>query len=221
MFGQIQERKSMGFKLSDFVAKAAGNNGFSRRTHYSIDILLPQALAKKYDSKLISLMAISTNIPRVGLDTTTVRRGTTTNLETFPTGINFGDLSISFLSDGSGHVMNFMHDWMSIIIPTSGSNEGSNFKIAYKAEYVTKMFVKHYDPEGNVIAEYEFSEVYPESIGDIPMNWGAYDDIVIVPAEFKYTLMKPKAITLKSSTTPVGSDKPSLRTGLPVTPIIE
>lgn len=210
----------MTFKTSELISNANGRGGFSRRAHFQIDVNLPGQLAAKYNAKDLTFSAVSTNIPRIGVDTTANRRTSTSPLEWFPHGFNFSDLSITFLSDGEGQVLSVFRDWIDIIFPTSGIGQTDNYKVAYKAEYAVAMTIRHYDPSGKVIVTYKFEEVWPESVGEVPLNWGSYDDIIVLPVEFKYKGYTQTKTPFSSTNTLAGGIQPDKRTGLPVTPII-
>lgn len=190
----------MAFKVQEFISKLGQKNGISRRTHFEIDFTLPSFL-KKYDKDHLTVMAVSANIPALNLDTTQIRRSTVSYNESFPTNVSFGDLSVTFFSDGQGQSLTIFKEWMNYIFPINFRQNNTAFRVPYKSEYTSVSNITHYDTQGIPIVKYTFEEVYPISIQDISMNWGALDDIVTVSAAFKYTSYSAKNVYVSPSPT--------------------
>lgn len=178
----------MSFNSHQFTNRLKSKNGISRRTHFQFEAVLPSFLRQNYTADHLTLLAVSANLPTTNLTTTDLRRSTISNQEPFPTNIQFGDLSVTFLSDGQGKSLTLFRDWIDFIFPTRYDFDHSAFRLPYKNEYATTAVIKHYDPENNTIVDYKFEEMYPAAINDIPFNWGAFDDLVTVSVDFKYTI---------------------------------
>ena len=193
----------MAFNIKDFTTQISGKNGISRRAHFQFEISLPAFLKTNYSADHLTLLAVSTNLPSVSLDTTQIRRSTVSYKETFPTNISFGDLSATFFSDGQGKTLTIFKDWLKYIFPTDFATNSNAFRLPYKSDYATTATIKHFDPEGRTIAKYKFEEIYPASISDIPMNWGAFDDLVTLSADFKYSTYSVESVsTINQPTQP-------------------
>ena len=173
------------FNIQDFTSKIKGKNGFSRTAHFQFTIVLPQFLKTKYNAEHLTLLAVSSNLPSNTLETTELRRTTISNKEPFPTNISFGDLSVTFLSDGQGKTISVFREWMEYIFPT---NDNTTFRVPYKADYSSVATIIHFDPEGGKIIEYKFEETFPKAVGSIPMNWGSFNDVVTLSIDFEYTM---------------------------------
>lgn len=198
----------MAFNISDFAKQLSGKNGISRRTHFQFEIGLPAFLKNNYNAEHLSLLAVSTNLPTITLDTTQIRRSTVSYNEAFPTNISFGDLSTTFFSDGQGKTLTIFKDWLKYIFPTDFTTNPSAFRLPYKSDYATIATINHFDPEGRTIAKYTFNEIYPASIQDIPMNWGAFDDLVTLSVDFKYSTYSVESVSTTGQ--PIQSDQPSV-----------
>lgn len=179
----------MAFNVKEFSSKLQNTNGISRRAHFEIQILLPQKIfgGTAYSSEHLTLTGVSSNIPSLSLDLTEIRRSTISYKESFPTNINFGDLSVTFLSDAKGQNLSVFKEWMNYIYRAEPIVQDTAFRLPYKNDYATTTLIKHFDPEGKVIAEYKFNEVFPINIGDISMNWGALNDLLDIQVVFKYS----------------------------------
>jgi len=188
----VEEAVVIASKEPKFSAtKFINNIRPTRRVHFTVDIMLPPVIMEKYDANKLTLTAVSTNIPNIGIENTSVRRGTVSYKESFPTNITFGDLSITFYSDMEGQTLSIFKDWIDYIFPTSVAND-EIFSVPYKSDYAATMYIKHYDPEGRLVVEFKFDEVFPATIADIPFNWGAFNDVVTLSADFKYTTYSVK-----------------------------
>jgi len=180
----------MAFNVTSFIDNAKKLNGFSRSNHFEVELTLPSFLSNKYSTNL-SLAAVSVNLPGVSLDSSIVRRGSTTFKESFPINVNYSDLNISFLSDGQGQILNLFKDWIDFIFPVanveSASIPGKSVSVPYRNEYTSVLSINHFNSEGKKIMKYTFHDAWPEKTGDIPFNWGAFNEIVTLPVDFKYT----------------------------------
>ena len=218
----------MPFNPKQFLSKIDAYNGISRPTHFEFSIVIPAFLAKNgYTSEHLTFTATSVNIPRVNLEDVSLRRTTVSYQETFPMNITFGDLSVTFLSDAKANNLSLFKEWLNYIFPTDANSE-SIFRIPYKNDYAVTATVNHFDPAGNKIVEYNFEEVFPTSINDVRFNWGAYDDIVSISIDFKYTKYTVKNLSSASQTptqvapqtTPV-DNQPAQNNQLPQSPILQ
>jgi hypothetical protein len=214
----------MAFNIADFITRIGGKNGISRRTHFQFEISLPTFLQSNYTTDHLTLLAVSTNLPSVSLDTTQIRRSTVSYNEAFPTNISFGDLSATFFSDGEGKTLTIFKDWLKYIFPTDFVTNSNAFRLPYKSDYATTATIKHFDPEGRTIAIYKFDEVYPASISDIPMNWGAFDDLVTLSADFKYSTYSVESVSTTNQPVQPNQSvipKPAQNNRQPESPIIK
>jgi hypothetical protein len=186
----------MSFNVSEFLKNAQGHGGFGRTAHFEIQLTLPSFLKNntKYNGLAdhLTLSAVSANLPGVSIDAAVTRRGSTSFKESYPINVTYSDLSVSFLSDGEGLVLNLFKDWIDFIFPTADSESSHNARslvIPYRQEYATTITLKHFSPDAanKSIMKYTFHEIFPEKIGDVPFNWGAFNDIVTLPVDFKYT----------------------------------
>lgn len=214
----------MPFNAQEFVTKLSGKNGVSRRTHFQLEIVLPNFLKNRYDLDHLTIMAVSANIPSINLDTVQLRRSTVSIKETFPTNVSFGDLSVTFFSDGQGKTLTIFKDWLNYIFPINFSADNNAFRVPYKSDYSTVATITHFDPEGSPIVKYKFNELYPAGVQDIQMNWGAFEDIVTLSADFKYTTYSAESLYSASSKTSKKSPvipAPAPNNRLPWTTIIK
>ena len=179
----------MSFNPTNFKMELSNLNGVSRSAHFQVEISLPNvAWARNYDTKILKLTAISSNIPSMIVDTVNYRRGAVTNIEAFPVNVTYSDLSITFLSDGKGEVLRLFKAWLDSLF-ISREDDAERFRVAYRDDYLAKSLkIRHFDPTGKQIVEYTFIDAFPYHTGDISLNWGAFNDVVSINVNFKYRL---------------------------------
>lgn len=212
----------MAFKIKDFTTQLSKKNGISRRTHFEFQISLPAFLKNNYTADHLTLLAVSANLPSVSLDTTQIRRSTVSYKEAFPTNIAFSNLSVTFFSDGQGKTLTIFKDWLKYIFPIDFLADPNAFRLPYKSDYATTAIINHFDQEGRIIAKYKFEEVYPSSISDISMNWGAFDDLVTLSADFEYSSYSVESVSTTNQPTEPNElidNKPGQNNRKPVSPV--
>lgn len=215
----------MAFNVSDFISRNPA--GFGRSSHFEFDIALPGFLKEKgYNAdQIIKFTTIAANIPGVSLDTTSVRRSGTTYKEFFPINVTYSDLSVTLLSDAKASNLNMIKDWLEKIFPVGAVDSQYNLRVPYRNEYIAPTAtLKHFNPQGDVIIEYNFYDVFPERIGPVSLNWAAFNDTASINVEFKYkyySQFRPAIPESKSSSTPspIGNPQPALNNRLPRTSI--
>ena len=142
----------------------------------------------------------------------------------FPTNVSFGDLSTTIYSDGQGKTLTLFKDWLDYIFPVNFTNNNGAFRVPYKSTYATTATITHFNPEGEPIVRYKFEELYPVGIQDIPLNWGAFEDVVTLQADFKYSTYSAESLSSIASKTssfdPV-IPTPTQNNRVPQTPIIK
>jgi len=215
----------MAFNISDFINNASGRKAFSRSAHFQLQIVLPPALSDNYSAKNLTFSVASANIPGIGIDTTAVRRGGTSQLEYFPINVTFGDLNMMVLSDGQAEMLNLFKDWLASIYMVGGLNGtaqgpnafmGNSYRVSYREDYQATISLTHYNPEGDEIVKYTFYEAFPERVSDMNLSWAALNEVLSIPVTFKY-----RYYTTNSPNTPpakVGVKQQAQVTKLPIQP---
>lgn len=186
----VANTQTAAFNPSKFLTNFIGLDGFSRTAHFDVTIPLAQSqLLSNYGgvTRILNFSAVSANIPGTSLDLADVRRGGTTYKEYFPTGIDFSDLSITFLSDGKGSNLNYLKDWIDSIYDYTDVNN-STYQVSYRDDYTVDITLRHYNPEANKILTFVFKDAFPTQMANISMNWGALNEILTIPVDFKYRM---------------------------------
>lgn len=131
-------------------------------------------------------------------------------VEKIPYGVQFSDISITWLVDKNSDIINFMHQWMNVIVmhdapganmaqtPSSDKRPGLEgyrpFEVGYKDGYtnpVVRVYV--YNRQQQVVTEYEMFDVFPMNIQSMNLAWADENNVQRLTVNFAYTNMRVKA----------------------------
>jgi hypothetical protein len=161
-------------------------------------------LAKFIDqsSSILSMRCDSAILPGVRLlKDETIRRCGYGPIERVPYSVQFNDITLNWVLDTRGKVMEFFNMWMNMIVnhdsagtrdmltpKRTGDLDFSPYEIGYKDDYVIpKMNIFVYDQTLDQVVIYEIFDVFPSAINDIPVSWGEQDTPIRLSVEFSYT----------------------------------
>jgi hypothetical protein len=133
-------------------------------------------------------------------------------VEKVPYGVQFSDVSMTWLVDSKSEIIDFMHQWMNTIVShdspgisgdgTTISNSSyrdklggySPFEVGYKDAYtnpIVRIYV--YNRQQQVVTEYEMFDVFPMNIQSINLSWSDENQIQKLTVNFAYVNMRMKA----------------------------
>ncbi len=132
-------------------------------------------------------------------------------VEKVPYGVQFSDVSITWLVDGNSEIIDFMHQWMNTIVmhdsPNANmlqsTNEGAfrdglgtyfPFEVGYKDGYanpIVRVYV--YNRQQQTVTEYEMFDVFPMNIQSQNLAWADENQVQKLTVNFAYTNMRVKA----------------------------
>lgn len=166
----------------------------ARTNLFEIVILPPRILASDETSKKISLYAEGTSLPGIFIQTDgSIKPFGVGQAEVVPYGMNFNDITVTFIGDGKGEIYKFFYKWMHGITrydyDVSGNDVGYNnlapYEVEFKANYKTSMVLNVYNEQMDVVLSYEISDAFPKTIPEISLNWGN-SDYMQIPVTFSY-----------------------------------
>lgn len=131
--------------------------------------------------------------------------------EYMPHGVQFNDVTLSWIVDARGKINHFFNDWFNNIVnfnsyggadmqteTDKGSVSFSPYEVGYKDDYSNSlMSVFVYDQTLDTVMEYQMYDVFPRNIMDIPVSWADTDNVMRLSVQFSYTDMK----IIRSNTT--------------------
>jgi hypothetical protein len=132
-------------------------------------------------------------------------------VEKVPYGVQFSDVSMTWLVDSKSEIIDFMHQWMNTIVmhDSPNANMAQNvqqdgfrdklgayfpFEVGYKDAYtnpVVRIYV--YNRQQEVVTEYELFDVFPMNIQSMNLAWADENQIQKLTVNFAYVNMRVKA----------------------------
>lgn len=129
-------------------------------------------------------------------------------VEKVPYGVQFSDVSITWLVDKNSEIIDFMHQWMNTIVmhdspntlmsygaPTRpGLDAYAPFEVGYKDAYanpIVRVYV--YNRQQQIVTEYEMYDVFPMNIQSMNLSWSDENQVQKLTVTFAYTNMQVKA----------------------------
>lgn len=183
---------SQGFKISDFKSNIQ-NNGVLQTNKFLVEILdfnrnlTNLQLDTSNISELMKFRAESVNIPGVSLDTLSTRRYGIGPTQKIAQGVNFPDISISFIDDAKNSVWKYLYGWLNYIFQFTGSSNKPAYTLKWKNEYVVDILIHVYDNEGKEVTTIKLKEAFPTNLNDIGLSWSETNNLLRTTASFSYT----------------------------------
>jgi hypothetical protein len=128
-------------------------------------------------------------------------------VEKVPYGVQFSDVSMTWLVDSKSEIIEFFHQWMNTIVmhdsPNSlmrgttvrtGLDQYLPFEVGYKDGYanpIVRIYV--YNRQQETVTEYEMYDVFPMNLQSINLSWADENQLQKLTVTFAYTNMQVKA----------------------------
>ena len=159
-----------------------------------------KAVWAAYDPSPLVLRCDSAQLPGATLlKDDAVRRFGYGPIEQVPYGVQFNDITLSWIVDRNAEIVEFFHQWMSVIVNHNSKGGGnmidqdpystySPYEVGYKDYYTNKqMNIFVYDRASNKTIEYEIYDVFIKQINDMSVAWDNRDSIMRLNTVFAYT----------------------------------
>ena len=106
----------------------------------------------------------------------------------------FDNWSVTVINDEDFRLRNGFEKWMAAMGTHESNivNIGAGFDSSGTGDLFGSATVKHYGKKGEnvVLAEYEFTNIFPVSVGEIALDWSSNDAIEEITVEFAYDYWK-------------------------------
>jgi hypothetical protein len=132
-------------------------------------------------------------------------------VEKIPYGVQFSDVTMTWLVDKNSELVDFMHQWMNTIVmhdsPNASMTPSTNpdvqrpdltnyspYEVGYKDGYtnpIVRVYV--YNRQNQTVIEYEMYDVFPMNIQSMNLAWADENQDQKLTVTFAYTNMKVKA----------------------------
>lgn len=170
--------KTDGFSLSNFT-ETISQTGVARPYLFFVQINTPKSTGKT--EQLVSLLCESTSMP--GYQVMSAPQMFKGYQYEVPYGINYNDVNMTFLMDGSMKIKEFFETWFSYIFD-------KGFNLEYENNYRTDITITQIDAETNTIYSVTLFDAFPKVVGDINLSHTAAGDLVRMPVTFTYKRLK-------------------------------
>ena len=209
----------MAFNISEFSSKI-NKHGLAKNNLFFARFGLPRSLLDELTqipvSRDLQFFCRSVTLPELDITTVDYQQQTFGSPIRRPQSLTFPILPVVFMVDSNFGVMRLFHRWTQSIVnyDRTGGNLGAvnnalPFEMGYKNEYSTTMSVAVYSGNTEQIEYvYEFSGLYPISVGAISPAWENGADVLTLPVGFTYDTLKVTG----SRTGQVQADKPGSNT---------
>ena len=128
-------------------------------------------------------------------------------VEKVPYGVQFSDVSITWLVDKNSEIIDFMHQWMNTIVmhdspntlmspnfARTGLEAYAPFEVGYKDAYANPIVrIQVYNRQQQTVTKYEMYDVFPMNIQSINLGWADENQVQKLTVTFAYTNMKVEA----------------------------
>lgn len=177
------------------------------RAGYDENKLLTSFVIEKRNTLMMRCESIILPTPSL-LEEENIRRYGYGPVEKVPYGVQFSDVSMTWLVDSNSEIIEFMHRWMNTIVmhdsPNANMAQSSEkrpglegyrpFEVGYKDGYtnpVVRVYV--YNRQQQVVTEYELFDVFPMNIQSMNLAWSDENQMQKLTVNFAYTNMRVKA----------------------------
>ena len=198
------------FSINKFTAKLGEMNGHLKTNRFLVGLSFgpkskvpSEHIDATVASQQFGFLAANTSLPGMSFTTTEVRRYGSGGMSFYPSNVTYPELSINFNVDGHGKMIEFIHAWFNTVVWTGQTQrEGSRqkdsdgamaFELYYKEEFEATMTITVYDEINLKIIQYEIVGVVPSSIGDVTLEWGS-EEALVLPCTFRFDTYRVESI---------------------------
>lgn len=178
------------------------------RSNFSENVPLTNFVLNKRNTLVLRCESVTIPTPTL-LKDEDIRRYGYGPVEKVGYGVQFGDVSMTWVVDNKAEIIDFMYQWMNTIVShdspsmdastdITGIRPGlggySPFEVGYKDAYTNPIVrVYIYNRQNQTVTEYEMYDVFPQNIQPISMAWANENEIQKLNVTFSYTTMRMKA----------------------------
>lgn len=210
-------RQTQVFNINSFLTEVINNDvlpshsylvTFSPfRADYKENVPLTKFVTNKRSNLIMRCESIILPTPSL-LEEENIRRYGYGPVEKVPYGVQFSDVSMTWLVDSNSEIIDFMHQWMNTIVmhdsPGANMSQSSEkrdslggyrpFEVGYKDGYtnpIVRVYV--YNRQLQTVTEYEMFDVFPMNIQSLNLAWSDENQVQRLTVNFAYTNMRVRA----------------------------
>ena len=212
----LGQRKTQVFDINSFRSEIINNDILPShsylvtfapfRTGFPENAPLTDFVTNKRNTLLLRCENVVLPTPSL-LEEENIRRYGYGPVEKVPYGVQFSDVSMTWIVDSNSEIIEFFHQWMNTIVmhdsPNSlmrgttvrtGLDQYLPFEVGYKDGYanpIVRIYV--YNRQQETVTEYEMYDVFPMNLQSINLSWADENQLQKLTVTFAYTNMQVKA----------------------------
>lgn len=172
------------------------------RQNFSENVPLTSFVSEKRNTLMLRCENIVLPSPSL-LEEENVRRYGYGPVEKIPYGVQFGDVTMTWVVDKNSEIIDFFHQWMNTIVMHDSKNASIGpgvtrnglskyrpFEVGYKDGYtnpIVRVYV--YNRQQETVTEYEMYDVFPMNIQAMNLSWADENQVQKLTVTFAYTNM--------------------------------
>ena len=176
------------------------------RLNYGENVPLTRFVSEKRNTLMMRCENIVLPSPAL-LEEENIRRYGYGPVEKIPYGVQFGDVTMTWVVDKNSEIIDFFHQWMNTIVMHDSKNAAIGpgttrpglanyrpFEVGYKDSYanpIVRIYV--YNRQQETVTEYEMYDVFPMNIQAMNLSWTDENQIQKLTVTFAYTNMSMSA----------------------------
>lgn len=205
----------MVFSINEFKA-VIGRYGLAKSSNFAV-VFSPPAGVQASIINDLPLLVHQVNLPGVQFQTENVRHKGYGIEERRAAAVQFTDLTLTIIGDGEGRVLEFLQQWMMLVMNYSGERGTSTYgtpseTFAYPEDYWGTIDLYMYDVTGQAYTIYTFNKAFPIDMGSGDLDWSTTDDFMRINVSFTYRSMSSNvtdSLTTQKSSINTQTDSPS------------
>ena len=185
-------------KINKFITEIR-SNGVARTNLFEVTLQAPRILTGNPVPEKISLYAEGASLPGLNIQTSEVNRYGYGPNEKVPYTMQTNDITLNMIGDGKGEIYKFFYNWMQSVVradmnvssPTTVKGL-SPYEVEFKDMYRRVMTVSTFNEQGDVILQYELTDVFPLNVPDVALNWS---DSSMMQFSIQFSFLQSKLTT--------------------------
>jgi hypothetical protein len=184
--------------IREFISNIEGKKGLAKNNRFQVNMVIPAAIAVNYDSRDLSLLCESTELPGKTLNTADVKvYGPTYKI---PYQKQYAEINFNFLCTNNGNERQIFDKWIEYIMPSQTNNmrfpRGTN---GLGGEgYLTQIYIEQYNDysvseakgledtdNGELLKHIQLIDAFPLGYSAQALNWGD-DGFLRLTVQFSY-----------------------------------
>lgn len=192
----------MAFNITDITSALNKTGGVAKPNLFYVQITPPSNLLYASYTGQVPFFCSDAVLPGLVYNTTSVKVAGYGVHENRPVDVNFNEVTLTFMVDADGKVLDYFQKWMTLIynfsVDQSGVQKGSSLaygEFGYPEDYECPgLEIYFLNQSADEIITYKLDKAFPTQLGSIPVGWEIDNTIARLNVTFAYKTWDTKAI---------------------------